>query len=173
MLHDRAQTQQRSTRKRRGPLDKAAYDALKSQGLSDCTIAHQLDIPQSTFRHLKRRLQPTIPDAAPVQSPVQSTVQTDALAELSQRLSVVEAFMAAMQAQNGHSITVHTLHGAAHYALPRFDDPADAKAERWNVWIPRGLRRRIEAQASAIGIAPSRRLVALLWTALQTEESQR
>jgi hypothetical protein len=47
--------------------------------------------------------------------------------------------------------------------------PGDEKAERWNLWLPRGLRRRIEALAKARGHAPSKVVQELLWRALSCE----
>jgi hypothetical protein len=49
---------------------------------------------------------------------------------------------------------------------PLFDDPADNTTERWNLYLKRGLRVRIEAMAQARGIAPSRVVQELLWQAL-------
>jgi Homeodomain-like domain len=168
MGHERGAA--RCTRQQRSAIDREAYAALKAEGLSDRAIARQWGIPQSTFWRLLRRPQLMPSNGAPLQ--MQNTVLTDALAELSQRLAVVEAVVATMQAQNGRSCTVHALHGATHYALPRFDDPADARAERWNLWIPRGLRRRIEAQARAAGIAPSQLICRLLTATLNDGEAE-
>jgi hypothetical protein len=49
---------------------------------------------------------------------------------------------------------------------PLFDDPLDNATERWNLYLKHGLRVRIEALAQARGIAPSRVVAELLWTAL-------
>ena len=49
---------------------------------------------------------------------------------------------------------------------PLFDDPADNATERWNLYLKRGLRVRIEALAQARGVAPSRVVQELLWHAL-------
>ena len=48
--------------------------------------------------------------------------------------------------------------------------PEEAKAERWNLWLPRGLRQRIEALAKARGHAPSKVVQEILWQAL-TDQS--
>jgi hypothetical protein len=50
--------------------------------------------------------------------------------------------------------------------------PDDAKAERWNLWLPRGLRHRIEAIAKARGYAPSKVVQEALWQWVTTEERQ-
>jgi hypothetical protein len=49
---------------------------------------------------------------------------------------------------------------------PLFDDPTDNATKRWNLYLKHGLRVRIEALAQARGIAPSRVVQELLWTAL-------
>jgi hypothetical protein len=49
---------------------------------------------------------------------------------------------------------------------PLFDDPTDNATERWNLYLKRGLRVRIEALAQARGVAPSRVVQELLWQAL-------
>jgi hypothetical protein len=54
-----------------------------------------------------------------------------------------------------------------------WDDPEDAKPERWNLWLPRGLKRRIEAHAKAAGIAPSHLVGRLLMAALLRPEGER
>ena len=56
-------------------------------------------------------------------------------------------------------------------AQPRvFLDPDDAKPERWNLWLPRGLKRLIDARAKAAGIAPSQLVQRWLWEVLDAEE---
>jgi hypothetical protein len=54
---------------------------------------------------------------------------------------------------------------------PLVDDPMDNATERWNLYLKRGLRVRIEALARARGIAPSRVVQELLWTALNDRRS--
>src|SRR4029453_2206528 len=49
---------------------------------------------------------------------------------------------------------------------PLFNDPTDNATEPWNLYLKPGLRVRIEALAQARGIAPSRVVQELLWTAL-------
>ena len=51
-----------------------------------------------------------------------------------------------------------------------WDDPEDGKPERWNLWIPRGLKRQIEALAKTAGIAPSQLVQRLLMAALPGKE---
>jgi len=49
---------------------------------------------------------------------------------------------------------------------PMFDDPAENATERWNLYLKRGLRVRIEALAQARGVPPSRVVQEILWQAL-------
>jgi hypothetical protein len=48
--------------------------------------------------------------------------------------------------------------------------PEEARAERWNLWLPRGLRQRIEAVAKAQGHAPSKVVQEALWEWLAAAE---
>jgi hypothetical protein len=107
------------------------------------------------------------PDTAPHSAePVQSSADT--LADHETRLQVLESSIATLQAQAQQPITVQS----SVYALPSaepvqtWDDPEDAKPERWNLWLPRGLKRRIEAQAKAAGLAPSQFIQRRLNTSL-------
>ena len=54
---------------------------------------------------------------------------------------------------------------------PLFDDPSDNTTERWNLYLKRGLRVRIEALAQARGIAPSQVMQEILWHALREQRS--
>jgi hypothetical protein len=51
--------------------------------------------------------------------------------------------------------------------------PEEAKAERWNLWLPRGLRQRIEAVAKARGHALSKVVQEALWQWVATAEGPR
>ena len=53
---------------------------------------------------------------------------------------------------------------------PLFDDPADNATERWNLYLKRGLRVRIEALAQARGVAPSRVVQEILFAALSDRQ---
>jgi hypothetical protein len=111
------------------------------------------------------------------------TVQTSApdsaetLADHETRLQVLESFVKVLQEQAQHlpvpQITVQRSADSA-YALPSaeqsWDDPEDAKPERWNLWLPRGLKRRIETTAKAAGIAPSQLVQRLLLASLNGGE---
>ncbi len=117
----------------------------------------------------------SVPDNRDIQ---QTTVQgyaldsAETLADHETRLQMLEGFMAALQAQARQPpvqhITVQHSPSALHSAesVQTWNDPEDAKPERWNLWLPRGLKRRIEAQAKAAGIAPSSLVQRLLMAAI-------
>jgi len=50
--------------------------------------------------------------------------------------------------------------------------PEEARAERWNLWLPHGLRQRIEAVAKARGHAPSKVVQEALWRWVTTEDQR-
>jgi hypothetical protein len=122
----------------------------------------------------------TVPLSIPDVPDNQETVQTktlhsaDTLANHETRLQALESFVKAIQKQARQPavqhITVQSSVPSA-YALQSaetvhtWDDPEDAKPERWNLWLPRGLKRRIEAQAKAAGVAPSQLVQRLLMAA--------
>jgi hypothetical protein len=81
---------------------------------------------------------------------------------------VAESFMASIQAQCRAS--AETVQPPVHNAVQTWQDPTDAKPERWNLWIPRGLRRVIKEQAKSAGIVPSKYVQSLLWTAMQAAD---
>jgi hypothetical protein len=104
-------------------------------------------------------------------------------AHLQQGATALECFVTSLQhqrlslqqqlASNGQPCTtVHaTVHGASMHAHARFDDPADAQSVRWNLTLPRGLKRRLQKQAKALGIDETKRVQALLWRGLEAEEA--
>ena len=105
---------------------------------------------------------------APVQShtPVQSGAEDGAElpipAVLTEELGRLWAAIEALR-QDVHR-PVHTT--VQSLPEPLFDNPTDNATERWNLYVKHGLRVRIEALALARGIAPSRVVQELLWTAL-------
>ena len=54
-----------------------------------------------------------------------------------------------------------------------FLDPDDSKPERWNLWVPRGLKRLTETRTTVSGIAPSQLVQRWLWQVLEGEEGRR
>jgi hypothetical protein len=120
-----------------------------------------------------------MPSAEHSAVPVQASEELAILAQrlsaietnLPQRVDALEAWVATLQARfsaSGPSLPP-VQSGAVQSAAPKFDDPDDAKAERWNIWIARGLRKRIEAQAAMLGVSASRHLQTMLWRALSEE----
>jgi hypothetical protein len=173
-------------------IDWPRYDALKAQGQSDSTIAPLLGMSQPGLSHRKKtrhldELATTINGA--VQSsadrsshPNITTVQihaldsADTLSNHETRLQVLESFVATLQAQALQPPVQQITVQPSAYALPSAEsvqtwtDPEDAKPERWNLWLPRGLKRRIEASAQAAGIAPSQLVQRLLMSAVHGQE---
>jgi hypothetical protein len=179
------------------PYDWRPYDLLKAQhpNISRRALAKKLNISESTLRGLEARrhlssngalpvstvgvdtpvMHSAVYSAVPVQTSEELAMVTRRLTALEtnlpQRVDALEAWVATLQTRfsaSGPSLPVQS--GAVHSAAPTFDDPDDAKAERWNIWIPRGLRKRIEAQAAMLGVSASRHLQTMLWRALQAEE---
>jgi hypothetical protein len=183
------------TRKRqsrhRDPAFQAEVLALRQQGLAIRAIAERTG---SNYAAVNRALQAVSmngnnpittlqrvevvgePSSA---EPVQSSAEQ--LLDHETRLQVLESFVASLQAQVVHPpvqhITVqssadsaYALHSAE--SVQTWDDPEDAKPERWNLWLPRGLKRRIEAHAKAAGIAPSQLVQRLLMAALPRPEGE-
>jgi hypothetical protein len=108
--------------------------------------------------------------AALVPSPaVSSAAIIDLLRQTLARLDTVEHDLKALREDRppgaGQSSAVQSS------AEPPALAPEDAKAERWNLWVPRGLRRQIEARAQARGVAPSRVVQELLWQALNDQHT--
>lgn len=106
---------------------------------------------------------PSLPDTSPPTVQGYALDSAETWADHETRLQVLESFVASLQAQaqqpSVQHITVQhsasALHSAELPAVQTWEDQEDAKPERWNLWVPRGLKRRTEAQAHAAGIAPS------------------
>jgi DNA-binding transcriptional MocR family regulator len=102
------------------------------------------------------------PPTALVPSPaVPSAAIIDLLRQTLARLDTVEQDLKAIrddrQPRAGQSGAVQSS------AEPPTLSPEDARAERWNLWLPRGLRRQVEAVAKARGHAPSKVVQEALW----------
>jgi hypothetical protein len=119
----------------------------------------------SNFSAVYRAVNPPTLNGAEASAVTQDPLQTDTakrLADHERRLEVLEAFVAVLQRQS--AVQGAAQHGAE--LLRGWDDPADAKSERWNLWLPRALKRCLEAQARTAGIAPSQLVQRLLLAAL-------
>jgi hypothetical protein len=164
---------------------------LLDAGVSQKEVAQQFGCDPSYISHLKRRRAAALANGHPPSTALQPQTlvgepsadvvpnSADVLSDHETRLQVLESFVATLQAQAiqppVQQITVQSSAESA-YALPSaepvqtWDDPEDAKPERWNLWLPRGLKRHIEAHAKAAGIAPSQLVQRLLMSALPRPE---
>jgi hypothetical protein len=115
---------------------------------------------------------PSLPETNPPTVQTYALDSADTLADHETRLQVLESFVKALQEHTQQSPVQHITVQSSAYALPGAetvqarDDPDDAKPERWNLWLPRGLKRRIESQAHAAGVAPSQLVQRLLLAAI-------
>jgi hypothetical protein len=96
--------------------------------------------------------------AVQVQNRAEPPLPATLAAELSRLWAAIDALR-----QDMHRTVQNTVQSLPE---PLFEDPMDNATERWNLYLKRGLRVRIEALAQARGIAPSRVVQELLWTAL-------
>jgi hypothetical protein len=100
--------------------------------------------------------------AVPVQNSVEPPIPSALAEELRRLWAAIDTLR-----QDVH----RPVHDPVHATVPSlpeplFNDPEDNTTERWNLYLKRGLRVRIESLAQARGIAPSRVVQELLWTAL-------
>lgn len=101
--------------------------------------------------------------------PVQNSAEPPIPAALAEELGRLWAAIDALR-QEMHRAVHDTVHETVQsLPEPLFDDPADNTTERWNLYLKRGLRVRIEAMAQARGIAPSRVVQEILWQALNDQ----
>jgi hypothetical protein len=168
------------------PAEEARFIALWQEGLTTAAIAQQLGIADGTARSRVYTLQQqgkiaprpkggrrprTVQNGAEpgaVQRVMHGAVSVQNGAELPvpaairEELSRLWAAIDALRQEVHHPVqtTVQSL------PEPLFEDPADNTTERWNLYLKRGLRVRIEALAQARGIAPSRLVQEFLWQAL-------
>jgi hypothetical protein len=105
----------------------------------------------------------TMHGASTVQSSAESPVPVALAEELRRLWAAIDALRQAV-----HRPVHDTVQS---FPEPLFDDPADNATERWNLYLKHGLRVRIEALAQARGIAASRVVQELLWTALNDRGS--
>jgi hypothetical protein len=98
---------------------------------------------------------------------VQSSAELPIPAALAEELGRLWAAIEALR-QDVHRPVHATVQSLSE---PLFDDPLDNATERWNLYLKHGLRVRIEAVAQARGVAPSRVVQEILWTALSDGRS--
>ena len=100
-----------------------------------------------------------------VESPVDLRVLlSEALAPLLAQVTALKGEVWALRMHPAVLVhkRVYALHGAEQNNL----SPEDLKSERWNIYMPRWLRRRIEAEAQASRLSPSQVLqdIVKAWT---------
>jgi hypothetical protein len=103
--------------------------------------------------------------AGTVQNSAELPMPAALATELTHLWTAIDALRQAM-----HSTGQNTVQSVPE---PLFEDPADNTTERWNLYLKRGLRVRIEALARARGVAPSRVVQEILWQALTGRQSPR
>jgi hypothetical protein len=89
-----------------------------------------------------------------VESPIDLRVLlSEDLAPLLAQVAALEAEVKALRMHPSAPVhsSVYALHGAEHTDL----SPEDLESERWNIYMPRWLRRLIEAEAAATRLSPS------------------
>jgi len=170
------------------PAEEQEFIELWQQGLTCPKIAQRLDIPPGTARSRAYTLQQQGKIAARPrggarirQGTVHDMVQSSAVhAHLHGAVQVQNSaeapIPAALTAELGRLWAAidalrQDMHRPVHETVqslpePLFDDPMDNTTERWNLYLKHGLRVRIEMLAQARGVAPSRVVQELLWTAL-------
>jgi hypothetical protein len=174
--------------------EEAEFIALWSQGLSQDVMAQRLGIPIGTVKSRAHALAhagkltprprggayprqkalaqqagtPASVQSGAVHAPLHGAVQVQNSAEpplpaaLAEELGRLWAAIEALR-QGMHRPVHETVQSLPE---PLFDDPTDNATKRWNLYLKHGLRVRIEAVAQARGVAPSRVVQELLWTAL-------
>jgi hypothetical protein len=136
------------------------YPRSKAQGREHSPRAVQSSAEQSGAAS---------PPMALVPSPaVASAAIIDLLRQTLARLDTVEQDLKAIREDHHPASAVQSSAGQSSADLSSLS-PEEARAERWNLWLPRGLRQRIEAVAKARGHAPSKVVQEALWQWVTTE----
>jgi transposase len=119
------------------PLAEVEFIALWNAGLEIAAIAQRLGIPKGTVQSRAHRLQ----QRGLIQPRPKGRVYP------SQRAKVRQDSTSLVQSSaDTPSLSLE-----------------EARAERWNLWLPRGLRHHIEAVAKARGHGPSKVVQEALW----------
>ena len=118
------------------------------------------------------------PQTALVPSPtVASAAIIDLLRQTLARLDTVEQDLKAIREDHHPASAVQSSAGQSGAVQNSVDlpslSPEEARAERWNLWLPRGLRRQVEAVAKARGHAPSKVVQEALWQWLAAAQEGR
>jgi hypothetical protein len=103
-------------------------------------------------------VQPPMHGAVSVQNSAEPPIPAPVAVEFARLWAAIDALR-----QDMHPTVQNTVQSLPE---PLFDNPADNTTERWNLYLKRGLRVRLEAVAKARGVAPSRVVQEILWQAL-------
>ena len=161
-------------------FDRAQYDGLKAQGLSDREIARRWEIPWSSFRREKAKR-----GASPV--PVQRAVQSRDTGAVSSVATGAVQWLDTGSVQRIDALEqeVQGLHRLMQSVIERLDAPPvqepvqistlptlpKGKAVRWNLWIHEAIRDELATLAAERDISPSQLVQELLWNALSDRRS--
>jgi hypothetical protein len=150
-----------------------AYPSQKAQGRTASPT--QTPVQSSAVQDSAVQSGAGSPPTALVPSPaVASAAIIDLLRQTLARLDTVEHDLKAIREdrQPGAGQSSAEPRGAVQSSadLPPLS-PEEARAERWNLWLPRGLRQRIEAVAKARGHAPSKVVQEALWQWLAADDT--
>lgn len=129
------------------PTEEVRFIELWQQGLESAEIARQLGIPRGTV------------------SSRAATLVRQGKIQPRPRGGVYPKQQAKARQGQGHDAAP-----VQSSAEPLTLTPDEARAERWNLWLPRGLRQRIEAVAKALGHTPSIVVQEVLWRWVTEED---
>jgi hypothetical protein len=134
------------------PTEEVRFIELWQQGLESAEIARQLGIPRGT-----------------VSSRAATLVRQGKIQPRPRGGAYPKQQAKARQGQ-GHDAAPVQSGAVQSSAEPLTLTPDEARAERWNLWLPRGLRQRIEAVAKALGHTPSIVVQEVLWRWVTEED---
>jgi hypothetical protein len=137
------------------PADEPTFIELWQQGLSQDDMAHRLGIRRGTLGSRAKQLV----DQGKIQPRPRGGAYRRQQALARQDQTPVQSSAdppPEIMHPPGHTVhrvqaQLYALHGAEHKDL----SPEDLKSERWNIYMPRWLRRLIEAGAAATRLSPS------------------
>jgi hypothetical protein len=174
----------------------AQYDQLRADGLSLTKAAAAMGLSQATLsRRVEARAHPSngTPTTALqrieiVGAPVSAhdsadlKAQIDVLAtqvkDLQAHRLEIDAWIATLQAQSRDTVQpraevrsteLRSLAQSSAESAQTWDDPDDAKSVPFNLSLPRGLKRLLDAEAKRTGLPASRLVQRLLMAALTGE----
>ena len=138
-------------------------------------------LPTTSLQRVELVGEPVTPEAsAALRSPAQTSPD---LADVLARVASLEvdAWIATLQAQahdtaqtraEMRSPDLHRLAQGSAEPVQRWDNPDDAKSVSFNLSLPQGLKRLLDAEAKRTGLPASRLVQRLLMAALVGEEAR-